>query len=112
MSRERAQRREVREREAAAKAEARAVADARAARLRARRAARAARLRPVTALLGGGGQQTGVLAQRRRTRVNVLLMAFVLLQVLVWIIRPDWQARLGALVVSAFVFPVAAVFAL
>ncbi|MCZ4499377.1 MAG: hypothetical protein JWQ74_1930 [Marmoricola sp.] len=112
MSKERAQRRAVREREAAEKAAARSVAEARAARARARRAVWSARLRPVRSLLGGSGQQTGLLAQRRRTRLNVILMAFALLQVVVWIVRPDWQARLGALVISAFIFPLAAVFAL
>ncbi len=29
-----------------------------------------------------------------------------LLNLLVWIVRPDWAARLGALVVSIVVFPV------
>jgi hypothetical protein len=29
-----------------------------------------------------------------------------LLNLLVWLVRPDWAARLGALVVSAVVFPV------
>ena len=30
----------------------------------------------------------------------------ILLNLLVWLVRPDWAARLGALVVSAVVFPV------
>jgi hypothetical protein len=30
----------------------------------------------------------------------------LLLNLLVWIVRPDWAARLGALVVSIVVFPV------
>jgi hypothetical protein len=29
-----------------------------------------------------------------------------LLNLLVWLVRPDWAARVGALVVSAVVFPV------
>ena len=30
----------------------------------------------------------------------------LLLNLLVWLVRPDWAARLGAFVVSAIVFPV------
>ena len=110
MSKERARRREAREAEAAVRLQARAEADARAARQRARQAARDARLRRWG--LRSGGRQTGLVAERRRTRIRLIAVALVLVQVLVWIARPDWQARLGALVVSAFVFLLASVFAL
>ena len=30
----------------------------------------------------------------------------LLLNLLVWLVRPDWAARLGALVISLVVFPV------
>ncbi len=111
MSKERARRREERERDKAAREETRATADARAARQRERRAVWARRLAMMTPG-GPTGQQTGILARRRRTRLNLIFFALVLVQVIVWVVRPDWQARLGALVVSLLVFPVIAAFAL
>ena len=115
MSKERARRREVREREAAIRAEARARDLEREARLRARRNAVRRRLRPVLGpLLPGGstGRQTGILAQRRRVRLNLILTSLVMVQVIVWVVSSDWQARLGALIVSLLAFPVIAAFAL
>ncbi len=47
----------------------------------------------------------GILAERRRTRLRVLVAALVLVQVVVWLFRPDWPARLAALVVSLLLFP-------
>lgn len=62
-----------------------------------------------TFLLGDrAGQQTGVLARRRRTRIWLLIAFLVAVQVLVWLIRPDWPARLAALVVSILVTPLLA----
>ena len=110
MSKERARRREAREAEAAARAQVRAEADAKAAQLRARKAARDARLRRLG--LKSAGRQTGVIAERRRTRVRIIVMVVVFAQLVVWLVRPDWQARFGALIVSAFVVIVASVFAL
>lgn len=110
MSKERARRREAREAEAAVRAQARAEADARAARARARKAARDVRLRRLG--LRSGGRQTGVLAERRRTRLRLIIGSLLLAQILIWFVRPDWEARFGALVVSAFVFLVVSVFAL
>lgn len=111
MSKERAQRREIREREAAVRAEARAAADARATRRRERRAVWSRRLAMLTPG-GPTGQPTGILARRRRTRLNLIFASLLLVQVVVWVVRPDWQARLGALVISLLVFPVIAAFTL
>ena len=107
MSKERARRREAREREAAARAAARAVEAERAERKRARKAALRKRLLPLTT-----GRQTGVLAQRRRTRLNLVIASLLFVQVIVWIVRPDWQARLAALLIAALAFPVIAAFTL
>jgi hypothetical protein len=85
MSKERARRREARQREAAIR---------RAAQVRA--AERAARQR----------------ARRRRTRLNLVVAALLFTQVVVWVVRPDWQARLAALLVAALAFPVIAAFTL
>jgi hypothetical protein len=108
MSKERARRREQREREAAVKAAARAAE----AERRERRAARAEavrrhttgrlpRMRPV-------GRDTGSLARRRRIRRGLLVTLLVAVNILVWVVRPDWEARLAALVVSLLAFPVLA----
>jgi len=107
MSKERARRREEREREAAIRTAARAAEAERAARRRARKASLRRRLVPLTT-----GRQTGVLARRRRTRLNVVVLVLLALQVLVWVVRPDWQARLAALLVAALAFPVIAAFTL
>jgi len=107
MSKDRARRREARQREAAIRTAARAAATERTARRRARKAALRKRLVPLTT-----GRQTGVLARRRRSRLNFVLTALLLVQVIVWVVRPDWQARLAALVVSALAFPVIAAFTL
>lgn len=107
MSKERARRREEREREAAIRRAAQVRAAERAARQRARRDALRRRMLPLTT-----GRQTGVLARRRRTRLNLVLAALLFAQVVVWVVRPDWQARLAALLVAALAFPVIAAFTL
>jgi hypothetical protein len=48
----------------------------------------------------------GALAARRRAELMAAAGLLLLLNVLVWIVRPDWAARVGALVVSIVVFPV------
>ena len=105
MSKERARRREARERAAAVRAAARASEAERATRRRARKAALAKawrrRLVPLTT-----GRQTGVLARRRRTRLKLVVASLLFLQVVVWVVRPDWKARLAALLVAALAFPV------
>ncbi|HET6563132.1 MAG TPA: hypothetical protein VFG72_14760 [Marmoricola sp.] len=105
MSKERARRRELREHEAGLKAAARAAEQERrerqAARSRALRARTTDRLRVRPA-----GRQSGVLAQRRRRQDAALVAVLLFLNVLVWIARPDWESRLGALVVTVLAFPV------
>jgi len=100
MSKERAQRRAAREREAAARQAAHAAARERAERNRARK-------RALTRWLPrrSGGRPTGILAERRRTRLRLLIAALVLVQVVVWIFRDDWPARLAALVVTLLLLP-------
>jgi hypothetical protein len=107
VSKERARRRDAREREAAIRRAARATEAERAARRRARKAALRRHLVPFTT-----GRQTGVLARRRRTRLNLVLVSLLFLQVVVWVVRPDWQARLAAVLVAALAFPVIAAFTL
>jgi Flp pilus assembly protein TadB len=107
VSKERARRREEREREAAIRRAAQVRAAERAARQSARRDALRRRMPPLTT-----GRQTGVLARRRRTRLNLVLAALLFAQVVVWVVRPDWQARLAALLVAALAFPVIAAFTL
>jgi len=107
MSKERARRREARQREAAIRAaDARRRAE-RDARRRARKATLQRWVVPWTT-----GRQTGVLARRRRTRLNLVIATLLFVQVVVWVVRPDWQARIAALLVAALAFPVIAAFTL
>jgi Flp pilus assembly protein TadB len=99
MSKERARRRAEREHEAALKAAARQRQSERTARSRARR-------RAVAGWLPRPHLQPGVLAARRRAELMATFGLLFLVNLLVWLVRPDWAARLGALVVSAVVFPV------
>jgi Flp pilus assembly protein TadB len=108
MSKERARRRAEREREAAIKAAARAAEAERRERRDSRRQAvrrvttdRLPRLRPV-------GRDTGTLARRRRVRRGLLLALLLAVNILVWVLRPDWEARLAAAVVSVLAAPVLA----
>jgi Flp pilus assembly protein TadB len=105
MSKERARRRAAREHEAALRTAARASEQERRERLARRKGAVKAattdriRFAPV-------GRDTGVLARRRRIQTTMLVVVLVCLNVLVWVVRPDWAARLGALVVTVLAFPV------
>jgi len=99
VSKERAQRRAERERAAAAQAEARRKAAERRARARARR-------RALTGWIPRPHVLPGAVAARRRAELMGAFGLLFLLNLLVWIVRPDWAARLGALVVSIVVFPV------
>jgi Flp pilus assembly protein TadB len=99
MSKERARRRVERERLAALQAAARQRDAERSARRRARR-------QRWTGLVPRPHLRPGVLAARRRTELMATFGLLLLLNVLVWLVRPDWAARLGALLVSAVVFPV------
>ena len=84
MSKERAQRRAEREREAAVKAAARA-------RETERRARSAARKRSLTGWLPRPHLMPGTLAARRRREVAATIAILVALNVVVWIVRPDWS---------------------
>jgi Flp pilus assembly protein TadB len=99
MSKERARRRAEREQEAALRAAARQREAERKSRTRARKQA-------VAGLVPRPRLQPGMLAARRRTELMATFGLLLLLNILVWLVRPDWAARLGALLVSAIVFPV------
>ena len=43
---------------------------------------------------------------------GLIVAALLFVQVVVWVVRPDWQARLAALLVAALAFPVIAAFTL
>ena len=102
-------RRAAREAEREQRAAQRARADAAAARRRDRRARWSRRL----SWLPGVGttrwsRSTGPLAVKRRRIWGLLVVAFLVLQVLTWIVTPSWGMRAAVLVVSIFAFPLAA----
>mgnify|MGYP001048006247 CR=1 FL=1 len=99
MSKERARRRAEREREAAIRAAARQKEAERRARAQARR-------RALTGWIPRPHLMPGELAARRRAELMGAFGLLFVLNVLVWIVRPDWAARIGAVVVSVVVFPV------
>jgi Flp pilus assembly protein TadB len=100
MSKERARRREAREREAAI------VTAARAAEAE-KRERRVARKRALTSRTPRRrSRPTGVLAARRRKRLGVTVAIVLALNVLVWVIFPGWPMRAMVLVVSLLVTPV------
>ncbi|MEO7350916.1 MAG: hypothetical protein ABIR34_05285 [Marmoricola sp.] len=100
MSKERARRREAREREQAI------VASAKASRAE-RRERREARARAVRTLLPvRHSRQTGVLAQRRRKQVGGTVAMLLVLNILVWVIFPDWPMRTMILILSLLAAPV------
>ena len=100
MSKERAQRREAREREAAIVAAAKASAAERRERREARSRAVRSRL-PVR-----HSRETGVLAARRRKQTGATVAMLLVLNVLVWVVFPDWAVRAMALIVSLLAAPV------
>ncbi len=100
MSKERARRRETRQREAAIRTAARA-AEAE------RRERRAARRRAVTSRLPRrGSRPSGVLAERRRRQAGATIAMLVALNVLVWVFVPDWPMRAMVVCVSLLAAPV------
>jgi len=100
MSKERAHRREAREREAAIVAAARASdAERRARQQRRRRAFRSRFPRR-------RGRPTGVVAARRRREVGATIAVLLVLNVLVWVVFPDWPMRTMVLLVSLLAAPV------
>ena len=106
MSKERARRRAAREHEGAIKAAARAAEQERSER----RAARADAVRRHTTgrlpQRTRTARPTGSLARRRRVERSLVIALLLTLNVLVWVVTPDWAARLAALVVSALAAPV------
>ena len=100
MSKERAQRREAREREAAIVAAARAST----AERRERRAARSRAVR--SRLPVRHSRQTGVLAARRRKQTGATVAMLLVLNVLVWVVFPEWAVRAMALIISLLAAPV------
>lgn len=100
MSKERARRRAERE-------------AARAARIAAaeRRSSRVARRRALLPGVPGRGlfrrrRPEGRLAQRRRAQNGVVAALFLLVQVVAWLLTPDWWVRLAVLVPSVLALPV------
>jgi Flp pilus assembly protein TadB len=49
---------------------------------------------------------TGVLAQRRRRQLGATIAMLLAINVLVWVIFPDWPTRTMVLIVSLLVGPV------
>ena len=86
----------------AAEAERRERRQARRRRLHGATAARV----PLRSGRSSPARPVGLLAQRQRRQTTGLLAALVLLNLVVWVVRGDWAAVLGALVVSVLVFPV------
>ena len=100
MSKERARRREAREREAA-------IVRAARAREAERRERRAARTRAVSGLVPKRhSRQTGALAERRRKQAGVTIALVVALNVLVWVFFTEWPTRAMVLFVSLLAAPV------
>ena len=105
MSKERAQRRAAREHEAGLRAAAKAAEQERRERREARKRplrAALARVRPAPAV----GRPTGVLERRRRQQNGLLVAMLLVLVVVVWVVRPDWAARFGIVVLVVLAFPV------
>jgi Flp pilus assembly protein TadB len=104
MSKERARRREEREREAALKQAARAAE----AERRERRAARTKAWRAAGRRVGlvGPSRPDGIIARRRRRQHTIVLGLLLLLVAVGFAVRPDWPARLAFLVVAVFAYPV------
>jgi hypothetical protein len=100
MSKERARRREAREREAAI------VTAARASQAE-RRERHAARSRAVRSRLPRRhSRQTGILAARRRRQVSATIAMLLVLNVLVWVVFPEWPMRAMVLILSLLIAPV------
>ena len=100
MSKERAQRRAEREAETAAAAAARAAEVERQRRRTARKAA-------LTSWLPKSRKRPGgIIAQRRRTRSTLLVIAVGVVNMLVWLGSGDWAVRFLALALSLLITPI------
>ena len=102
MSRERARRREERERQAARDRAARERRASRTARRRSSAAALRARLPRRTRYRG----QQGLLARRRRAQNSVILLLFLAVQSIVWLIWSDPWVRVAAGLLGLAAIPV------
>ncbi len=100
MSKERARRREARDREAAIVTAARAAAAEKRERRNARRRAVSSRL---PRLRRGS---PGILAERRRKQTGATIAMLLVVNVLVWVVFPEWPARAMVLIVSLLAAPV------
>ncbi len=101
MSKERARRRETRERESAIRAAARAAEEER----RARSAARKQRLTG-WAPDRGHSRQTGVLARRRRQQLTMFVTGLVVLNLMIWFVWSDLRLQVLAAMVTILGAPV------
>ena len=52
------------------------------------------------------GRDTGTLARRRRVRRGLLIVVLIALNVVLWYVRPDWEAMLAGAVLTILTFPV------
>jgi Flp pilus assembly protein TadB len=108
VSKERAQRRAVREQQAAAHRAARERRSEREARRRTTRAAWRARLPRRTRWRG----QQGLLARRRRAENAVILLLFLAVQAIVWLVTDDPWVWASAAVLGVLSLPVLVTLAL
>jgi Flp pilus assembly protein TadB len=108
VSRERARRREERERVAALERERRERQVARAARRRATRAAWRARVPRRTRWRG----QQGILARRRRAQNAAILGLYLVVQVVVWLLSTDPWVRAASALLGVLALPVLVTLAL
>jgi Flp pilus assembly protein TadB len=99
VSKERAVRRAEREREQAIRAAARARDEERRQRAVARR-------RTFTGWLPSARREPGLLAARRRRQLWTTVAALVVLNVVVWVVTPDWAVRTVIAMVSLLAAPV------
>jgi Flp pilus assembly protein TadB len=103
MSKERQRRREERERQ-------QAIAAAERERREVKRRRRQQRMRAVRDALPKRTRwntQQGRLADKRKRRAGLLIAIFVVVQVVTWLMTPNWYARGAALIVCLFALPVA-----
>ena len=108
MSKERARRREERERAAEAARQSRARRDEQLSRRRASRQALQARLPRRTRWRG----QQGLLARRRRFENGIIAGLFLAAQAIVWLVTPDPWVRGAAALLGLMALPVLVTLAL
>jgi hypothetical protein len=102
MSKERARRRAEREQAAAVR---RVAVERRRNRLERRVERRRALAAPRRHRIRWRGQQ-GLLARRRRTQNGVILCVILALQLVVWLLTPDWWLRVAAALFAVIATPV------